>query len=64
MLVHLDFVAVEFEFGAVKQGFVTCKSGDDLVDCLNEVDDVEHRSIRHCGSYIACNGVFESGTDV
>ena len=64
MLVHLDFVAVKLEFRAVKQCLIPCKSRNDLVDGLNEVDDVEHGSIRHCRRYIAGYRVFERRANV
>ena len=64
MVVHLDFVAVKFEFGAVKQSFVSCKARHNLVNRLNEVDDVEHCSVRHTCGDVARNRVFKRGTDV
>ena len=64
MLIHLDVVAVEFEFGAIKQRLVSGKPGDNLVNRLYKVDDVEHCSIRHTCRYIARNRVFERGTNV
>ena len=61
VLVHLNLVAVKFEFGRIKQSFGTCKSGYYHIHLLNEVEYTRHRSVRHCRGYISCNCVRKSG---
>ena len=64
MLVHFDSVAVKLQFGRVQKRFRTCKTGNDFVHSLNEIDYVYHCAVRHCSSYIARNGIGKRRSDV
>lgn len=45
--VHLDAVAVKFQFGRIEQRFRRGKAGHHVIHRLNEIDDIDHRSVRH-----------------
>ncbi len=62
--IHLDFVAVKFEFGRIQEGFVARKSGNDLVYRLYKAEDIGEGTIRHCRRYIPRYRVFERRSDV
>lgn len=64
VFVHLDAVGVELELGGVEQRLLRGEAGHDVVDCLDEVDYVEHRAVGHGGGYVARDGVGESGSDI
>ena len=56
-IIHLYSVGVEFELGRIKKGFGGSKSGNNYIHSLNEVYDVGHSTVWHCGSNITCNNV-------
>ena len=64
VLIHLDPVAVELKLRGVEKRFIGGKAGSNMVNGLNEVDDICHGSVRHCGRDIACNGVGKRGLEV
>ena len=53
MLVHLYLVAVELELRRIEQRFAACKARHYHIHRLYEVDDIRHRSVRHCRCDIA-----------
>ena len=59
MLVHFDTVAVKFEFGGVKQRFAARETGNNVINCFDEVDNVSHCTVGHCGGNIARDRVGE-----
>ena len=64
MLVHFDFVRIEFDFGGVKQGLAGGKSRNNVVHGLDEGDDVGHCPVRHRGGDVACHRIRKGRADV
>ena len=62
--VHLDTVAVEFQLRRIQQRLIRREAGHNLVHRLDEIDDVDHRAVRHGGGNVARHGVRQCGTDV
>ena len=61
MLVHLYAVAVELQLRRVQKGLAACEAWYYAVHRLDEVDDVRHRAVGHCGGDVAGNGVGKGG---
>lgn len=51
--VCLYSVTVELELGRIQKCFLRSKAGHDMVDRLNEVDYIHHRTVRHSRRDIA-----------
>lgn len=64
IVVHFNFVGVEFQFGRVKKSFGACKAWDHNVELFDKVQNVSKRSVGHRRRDISRNRVGQSGFNV
>lgn len=64
IFVHFDAVAVELQLRRIEQRFHCGEAGHHVVHGLDEMDDIDHRAVRHCGGDVARHGVGQGGLQV
>ena len=57
IFIHFNLITVKFQFRRIQKSLCTCKTRNNMVYCLYEINNINHCTIWHCCCNIASNRI-------